>query len=372
VSCPACRKNGERVAVWVPAARPKTAKQAAVLAVREADNRQGLDHAVAVEGRWSGELPWSGEFRLAPGRDKDMCPKCSGPLSWEPGRTLVFCSPCNLLSLPAAVGRHYEKQERQRSEVAVREHHDPAAARTARVRLRARRDDAETWIGGWIETVADEDSYDRSEWKTQARTLAAMLRGYLPEIRSAESEPELAEIRSEINEWLGGDLGKAIRDEYDQSQRRVEWAEEQNRIRAEQQRLAEEQYAARAIEDKRQADEKQRAKHAAIKREREQEEARQIAAKNQSHSTAALITEFAEDLGRRKDAADARRARNGKCAWCKKTATRLFGFGGYRGEFLANNANIRACTKHHRDADVWIGKQEAYGFTAYHWELDQT
>lgn len=227
MSCPTCRKDGRRVSVWVPARRPRTARELAALeAAASASASEDQDHADPgreLAGRWESEPEWDEKIRLLPGRagDRDLCPECGGPLRWEPGRTLVYCGPCNAIALPAAVTAHYERQAQRSAEVATRAAIQGKPDRAARARLRALKEQIRARADEWLETIADPDCYDRAQWQRKARELAAMLRGYFPEITDAGDESELAEIWQEISALITSEDGHALRAEYDESQARA-------------------------------------------------------------------------------------------------------------------------------------------------------
>lgn len=173
VSCPVCRRlDGRRVSVWVPADRPKTARELAALTA--VVDGQDQDHELAA--RWESEPEWDGrQLPDWPGCPGDACLECGGPLMWEPGRTWTDCEACaegdGGMSLPAAVIRHYER----RAEVATRSagtvatRTDPAAEQAARVRLRALKDGARQRVESWLDTIAGPDSYDRVQYQRPAR-----------------------------------------------------------------------------------------------------------------------------------------------------------------------------------------------------------
>lgn len=221
VRCKTCHRS-----THVPTDRPKTTREAAAYATAAAEH--GQEHAPGSEygDRWQLETEWSGKEVVRPGRPRDTCPECSGPLWWEPRRTLIFCQNCNRLTLPPVITDHYGRAASQRSAVAVRDQADPMAEMAARARLRALIATTEQWANGWIETLGDEDSYDRVQWKRSAREFTATLGGWLAEIKNAKTESELADIKAHIvGEILNSEPGTQLRAEYDEALGRSEQAE---------------------------------------------------------------------------------------------------------------------------------------------------
>ena len=236
VRCTVCGKSKR-----VPVDRPRTAREAASYAAPGGGDHQdpagaadtAPDPARELAERWEAETRWPGAVVPSPGRAGDECPECEGPLSWEPRRTLVYCPACQRVDLPPAVSEHYQRQQSQRAEVATRQHADPIAEKAARARLRALVIQAEQWADEWLETIGDPESYDRIQWQRAAREFSATFCGWMPELRNAETEDELTEIKSVIvSELLNSDPGKELRAEYDAARNRAEQAEER-RQRAE-------------------------------------------------------------------------------------------------------------------------------------------
>lgn len=253
----------------VPAARPLTARELAATTAAE-DRDQDHDDTGEMAARWESEPEWNGDqLPDWPGRPGDFCAECGGQLTWEPGRTWTNCDECaeqdGGVALPAAVGAYYERQAARRSEVAVRAAPDESASRSARARLRARKEMARECVGEWLETVADSGSYDRAQWQRQAAELAALLRGYLPEIDQAPDEATLAAVSQDVSALLASELGKALAAEYEEAQGRAERQQEAQQRAIEYER--EQREAEARAERERQAAERER--QAQIKQARE-------------------------------------------------------------------------------------------------------
>src|ERR1017187_8586552 len=256
VDCPQCRSDGERVKVWIRKDRPRSARE---LADHEAIDSAGTAAPARPDAelaaRWARESPWDGKARFAPGRDGDTCPKCSRPVLWEPGRTLIYCQPCKWGGLPPVVTEHYTRQAQRSAEVAVRDAPDLATERAARVRLRAMAQRMTDHVGEWIET------FDPDELNGQAERLAldyqAELAAYLPEIRQAKSETELIEIAAEITAITGraesSGAVATIERQREAIERQQQTAEQDTRWAEIARQAAEREQAERARESERQA-----------------------------------------------------------------------------------------------------------------------
>jgi len=371
IDCPHCRTDGHRVKVWVPTHRPTTAR--ALAAAIGAPGPGGLTSQLSTElaARWQQERPWDGGLRLAPGRAGDVCPECSGPLEWEPGRTLVYCPECKRAGLPDAVTEHYARQLRRSTAVAVRAEPDRSAERAARVQLRAAKDAVKRRVQTWLESVADEDSYDRVQFQRQAFELAAMLRAYLPEISEAEDEVTLGSVLRDVDALITGDQASALKIEYEQAQER---AERQHRAREQTAEL--ERYRQEA------ADQQERERQAAEREARQlaQQERKAITSGRTTTTTrlppvspyAPLVLMIAE----RQKAKEQRIASNGKCAFKHLgdvPATRIYAvpmrvYGGQMSGYrVAEAPEYRACGKHHEAAEAQLNR-DGYSDVAY-WEL---
>jgi len=249
VDCPECRAGGERVKVWIPKDRPRTVRE---LADQAAEDAPAGRAAAAVPvgpdpelvARWAQEAPWDGKLRFLPGRPSDKCEKCGELVQWEPSRTLIYCQTCERAGLPEAVTKHYAQQAERSTEVASRAAPNAAAGRAARVQLRALAQRMTDRLGELLETFAPDDLTGNPE--RLARDYRAELAAYLPEIRAAGSERELADIMQEIvgvteRAERSGALAavqsqrEAIECQEEQAEQEAEW-EEARRQRAAQER----------------------------------------------------------------------------------------------------------------------------------------
>lgn len=369
VSCPECRKGGQRVTVWVPGDRPKTAREVTA----RAREREHQDHAAPVPGaelaaRWAGETPWDGELTPVPGRETDTCPKCSAVLWWEVGRTLVWCTTCKSITVPPAVSEHYARSHA--TDVAVREPADPMAERAARVRLRALKQQAEQRLARHRDTIADEEMHDRSQWQAHARQQSSVIDGWITEIQKAESESDLDGIMAHIDaEVLNSELGKALRAEWEQAQQRAarQW-----------------EYQQRAAEIE------QRQKELDAQREREEREAERAVRQSATPEPRAITTGRTATrsipdspytgvalqiyrMQKRKERAIAER---GKCVFkhflgITVPADRNY-YVPYRDSMgnatvyaLPNTPQVLACTDHFKEAEIAMNKQ---GYSDLAWE----
>ncbi|MGH3283591.1 MAG: hypothetical protein ACRDPD_02705 [Streptosporangiaceae bacterium] len=290
-------------------------------------------------------------------------------MQWEPGRTLVYCAECGQVELPAAVGAHYERQASRataRAEVAIR---DPMAEKAARARLRALRETAEDWLNQWLETIADDEMYDRAQWQRQARELAALLRGYIPEIRSAETEAELTAIKSHIvTEILNSEQGSAIRAEWQEAQDRAQRTYEARQRTAE---LEQSQREAEAEREREQREAEQAARQAAIEQRRKtvqgRPERRALTPAPSDGYVAATAAVVGMVENWRKDRED-RLAKYGACAYehgkpaipgRRYWITTLDWQGNQSGYELPNAPSAAVCKKHYAAANAWIEEQAA-------------
>lgn len=376
VRCKTCGKPKR-----VPVTRPLTAKESAAIAIRDEDQDQEPEHDPGAElaDRWDRETEWAEVIRLAPGRPGDECPECSGPLHWEPGRTMVYCTVCNRVDLPAAVSAHYDRQARQRSEVAVRAAPDKSAERESRVRLRALKDQARQSIGQWLETIADDGCYDQVQWQRQARALAASLRGYLPEIADAADESELAEVTEDVRAILEGDEGRSLLAAYDQAQERAERqqaARERSAELAAHQREMEKQQERERIEAERET------RRLAAEESRQQKAItsgpKSRTAPPTGYATGAVVlNDLALSMAANRVQKENDLKEKGACefkhSFGQAVAARLFGVparDGYKrttGYAIANTPQYRACAKHYAAAEARLNR-EGYADVAY-WEL---
>lgn len=359
VRCKTCRRSKH-----VPVDRPRTPREAALLAASGRED-QDQDHGRELSARWDREPEWAGGTRVAPGRAGDECPECSGPLSWEPGRTLVFCPECRCVDLPAAVTAHYAR--RTGTEIAVRTGPDRAEQRAVRTRLRALKDQASQYVDSWLDTIADPDCYDMSQWQAQASQLGSLLRGYLPEIANAADEAELGEVRAEINAIIGGDQGRALRTAYDEAANRAErqaQAREQAEIQARQQR----EIAARQ--------ERERIAEARALESARSSERKAVTAKTTKPLPPSGFELAAAQLWAIQQRKEKKLTENGECQFkhfgCV-AADRIYGvpfrdrFGQMNGNAIAGTPQYRACVKHYPAAGNRLN-QEGYSDVCY-WDL---
>lgn len=373
VDCPQCRAGGERVKVWVRKDRPRTAREVAEHAAIDAPAPDSAARQLSAElaARWQQEQPWDGRLRLVPGRAGDACSECSGPVQWEPGRTLVYCPECKRAGLPAAVTDHYARQLRRSTEVAVRAAPDESAERAARVRLRARKDAVKHRVQAWLESIADEYSYDQVQWQRQACELAAMLRAYLPEISEAATETALAGVLRDIDALITSEQSQTLKNEYQQAQQRAEQQQRQARY---QQELAEQ------LESERQQAERERqaADREASKQLAQQE--RKAITGGQTTATLRLsdnpYAPAMAMLAQWQQNKDRKIASKGKCAFrhlADTPAARIYGvpqrsYGGQdTGYALPGAPQYRACAKHYQAAESQLNR-DGYSDHVY-WEL---
>ena len=300
-------------------------------------------------------------------------------MSWEPRRTLVYCPGCKSVDLPPAVSAHHERQQAQRATVAVRQGATVSvpAGPAARARLRALKIQAEEWAEDWIDSIGDPDSYDRIQWKREASTFTAAMRGWIPELKNSETEAELAEIkRTILAELIESQPGKELRAEYDASLNRAGQAEQRRQYAEEKTQREAEREAAEAAEAARQQAEYQR-------RQRELAKApapRAITASPKPPDTAMIIAQMVEQNRKNKAERAARIERNGKCGWCRKPtpATRAYGAGYQQGGLIwgapgtltlaLDRPHARSCSKHYEQAGKQAEQQNP-GITTYYWEL---
>ena len=362
VRCPTCKAPKH-----VPADRPRTAREVAALKAAGSDG-QDQDHEMAA--RWAAEPEWDGrQLPDRPGRPGDACLECGGPLTWEPGRTWTDCDTCaeghGGVSLPSAVIRHYER----RAEVAVRAEPDKSAQRAMRARLRAMKETAQSRVGEWLDTIADDERYDRVQFQRQARELGAMLRGYLPEIGEAQDERELGEVWREVDGLVTSDQGKALMVEYEQTQQRFKRQHEA------QQRAAE--YAQRQRElAEQQVREQREAERAANAREIEQ--ARQQRKAITSRTTTVpirpvrpgtvVLAEMLERWNKNRAGRERKLAEYGPCGYEHKNPesparrywiVNLDWQGNDSGYAAYGSTSAVVCKAHFAMADEWIEEQAA-------------
>jgi hypothetical protein len=254
--------------------------------------------------------------------------------------------------------------------VAVRAAPSEAAQRAARAQLRAGQELYKRRVQDWLDTIADEENYDRRQWQRQAAELAAILRGYLPEITAADSEQTLAEVWREISALVSTDQGRALAAEYDQAQERIEWqyaaqerAEEHQR---QQQQLAE--LAARQERDR------QRAELEQARQARERKAVASIPQRSPSYvdiTTAAIAM-----IEQRRQQKAQQIAEKGRCAFKHRTdtiAARVYGVpsrdwqGNMDGRAVADTPLYRACPKHYQLAESQL-HQDGYPDVCF-WEL---
>lgn len=374
VRCKVCTKPKH-----VPTDRPTTAKEAAAYQAAAVDDHQDQEPergpGAELAARWDREAEWTEVIKLVSGRPGDECPECSAPLHWEPGRTMTYCTECNRVDLPAAVSAHYDRQDRQRSEVAVRAAPNKSAERESRVRLRALKDQAGQSIRQWLETIANDECYDQVQWQRQARALAASLRGYLPEIADAADESELAEVTEEVGAILERDEGRSLLAAYDQAQERAERQqaarERTAELAAHQQKMAKQQERER-IEAEREA--RRRASEVDRQRKAIASEARPRPAPTPATVTMndLAVAMAAQRLKKEKDL-EAKGACQFKHTFGQAVAERLFGvparavYNRMTGYSIANTPQYRACAKHYAEAEKRLNR-EGYADVAY-WDL---
>lgn len=315
--------------------------------------------------RWQSEgLRTGGRVSLIPGRPGDECPECSGPLMWEPGRTVTYCGECKLAALPAAVAAHYDRQGQHGAEVATRAKPDAAAERAARVRLRAIAQRMDERVADFIDAFDPEDLTGGTE--RAALDYRAELAAYRREIGSAASESDLADIMQEITEVLERAKTTGVLDAIERHREAIERQAEMAERQAE---MAEQQAA-----DLREAEraEREATRQAAITA-RSQPRAIAPPARPRPGSpamagsglgqTAVLIGSVIEK--RRKDR-EQKLAQCGPCGYQHRKpepAARRYwistnDWGGQTtGQEFPNSPSVLACEKHWPAADNWISEQ---------------
>lgn len=349
VRCPTCKAPKH-----VPNDRPRTSREVDAINATSQDHNQAPDGQMAA--RWENEPEWSEQSLLAPSRAGDQCSECDGPLRWEPGRTLTYCHPCQQVDLPAAVYAHYERQAGQQAKLAARDAPDEAASRAARVRLRAMAARMTNTVNDWI------NDFDPDGLNGGAERLAldyqAELTAWLPEIRQAASEAELADIAAEItaitNRAANSGDSAVIERHRQTAEQQQETAARDRRAETERQQQAETMAAG--------------PEPAAIERG------------PGPTGTAAAALSFAGMIEQYRQERARLLATHGTCDFRHRKpviAERLYGIqftgnwhGGGTGQQVTGTAQVRACAKHFPDADEWIGKAMVpAGAGTCYWEL---
>lgn len=373
VRCKTCKRS-----THVPVDRPRNAKEAAAYHAATVDDHQDQEPEPGNElaGRWNAESAWPGKLTFVPGRDQDECPECAGPLCWEPRRTLTYCTECKQIYVPTVITEHYARQASQSTEVAVRQRADPAAEKAARARLRGQIIKAERWATRWVETIGEPDSYDRAEWQESAEEFAAAMRGWIPEIRSAETEAELAEVEQAIMaELINSQPGKDLQTAYNQSLERAEREEQRQQYAKD---LAERQAQLEAAAERDRREEARRERQEAAERSRVADQRKAVTSGTSTRPTIdPTIAQIAVDIKAWQD----RRAKDieekGACQFKHWTgqvpAERLFGVparnlrGVDTGSPAPDTPQYRACEKHY-DAAVQRLSREGHKDVVY-WDL---
>ena len=277
---------------------------------------------------------------------------------------------------------HYARQAQRNAEVAIRPPEaDSAALRAARVRLRAIAQRMTDTVNGWI------DTFDEGELQGNAERLAldyqAELAAYLPEIRQAASEAELADIAAEITAITSraassGDIAaieqqrEVIERQREVAEREARWAEASRK--RDQEQLAAQQRA--EVERQRQAAIAARAEPKAIQGTVEHSPA---AVKTRAKPT---VVDTVGPLIVMIDQARKEKARRlAECGPCdfrhrKPTpAARLYGISAVNWQGQVTGARVgtvqaRACAKHFAEADIWIETATVpRGAATCYWEL---
>jgi len=381
VDCPQCRAGGERVKVWVPKDRPRTARELAERGAIDGPATAGPAALASAElaARWGSEQPWDGKIHPAAGRPGDVCPECEGPVSWEPGRTLIYCPACPRAGLPAAVTDHYARQAQRSAEVATRpDSADSAALRAARVRIRAIAQRMTDTVGGWIETFDPDGLGGNAE--RLALDYQAELTAYLPEIRQAASEAELTDIAAEITVITSRASSSGAIDTIEQQrealQRQHERAEQEERWAEASRQRDQEQLAAQRraeVERQRQAAIAARPERKAIQGTTQRRPA--LPEPTLANSMAPLIVMMEHS----REAKAKRVAEFGTCDFRHRkhpVAERIYGIqttdwnGQGTGWAAPGAKQARACSKHFAEALTWVEQIERPAQTMpCYWEL---
>jgi hypothetical protein len=359
VSCPECKKDGQQVSVWIPKNRPKTITRSRAAA---GDDGQGDAALAEMMARWAHEPAWDGKTRFLPGRPgRDECTECGELVQWEPGRTLIYCPPCKLAGLPPAVAEHYTRKEQRSTEVAARTTAaaDPAAVRAARVRIRALKQRMINRLSDWI------DAFDPDELSGHAERLAldyhAELTAYLPEIKNADSDDELAEIMAEITEITGRAASSGALAEIERQRDALARADELAERQAEWDQQAERE-ARQAERDAQEA-----ARRAAIEA-RTQRKAIEAPATRVPIGYVGAAASLIAMIEQRRSAKEQKIDRNGACGYQHRKPeaaerrywiTTLNWQGNQSGQEPPNAPSVSACQKHFAMAEAWIQEQAA-------------
>jgi hypothetical protein len=335
----------------------------------------GWSDAWAAEGPPS---PWREVLGPAAGR---LCPDCDGPMYWTGAHTAVICPADGVWSVsPGALQRAAERQaaelERHHADTGRAVALTDAQARAERVRLRAWQDTLTRHTERLI-VVCEPGGFDRPQYKRAAFEFAAILRGYLPEIRVADDDATLTEIAEEIETLRASPRFTELSQERDYAAARRD-QEEQAAVRAaeEQRQLAELERDA-----ERQAAELERAQ-LAERRAIEPPKTRAPGVVLPSTSAGNVMQGVGTLLALQQQRADRRKqgiAEHGACGfkhpWAANSggvpAARLYGIQvqtrwgtAFRSD---EHPSIRACSKHFDTAAEWMAQQ---GFPeCVYWEL---
>lgn len=152
--------------------------------------------------------------------------ECGSPYYWETGRGASVCGNGHWQHAPGTETRVIGESTSREIELA--DSGTPVslmAERVNRAKLRALREQAEQWANKWIDALGNPENYDSDEWKREARQFAALLRGFIPEFRDADSERELSEIKQYVSsEVINSQAGQSLRTAFENARRRAEIA----------------------------------------------------------------------------------------------------------------------------------------------------
>lgn len=332
--------------------------------------------------RWEQEPEWDGRVLMRPGRAVDECPECGSVLSWEPGRTVTFCGECPRVSLPAAVAEHYQRQAEPRAEVATRAAPDSAASRAARVKLRALAQRMADRVREWIDAFDPEDLSGGTE--RAALDYRAELAAWLPEIKNADTEAELAAIMAEVNAITERARTSGVLDAIERQREAVEREAEMAERRAE---LAEQEAEeARAAE----LAERERQRRAAIEARAQRQAVRPPAPRGQlatlpNNGYLAGAVTLAGLVEASRKAKEQQIEKFGQCEYQHRkpvAAERRYYIstvdwsGNTTGYEVPQAPSVLVCRKHFTTADNWIQEQAALVASAWsgkvaavYWEL---
>ena len=380
--CKACRATGESTPL----------RNSAGSRLRAADARGDTSQAGTgpLDAYWADQepaAPW--HLNLGPPSTGTLC-RCGEPFRATGAGTALICTACMTWIRPPGATQRAEAylsrvKARQAGPVGNRPVHDDAAARRARVSLRAMLSTSLQRLEQLAEAIEPEQ-YELAQDATSAFLLREDLQAYGPELKSAaeENKQALVKVLNEIDALI------IQSDEY----QRLKTTADQIRLeihRAEQRQLYDERTRERQLEIESAQAAQDRADAQAARAEQQRRQQQQaaappartfgspahLAARGASGYTgvALMLTEAAVKMRAQKEA---KIARNGRVCdfphrMGKQAADRRYGAGhapAWDGTVRpdADAPSVDACSKHFADAEAWAAKQYPGG-GAYHWEL---